>query len=157
VTIDASTPTMNDDEVPPPSACCDSRSACIFTKALLARAAVCELAQRRAVAEREIIECPSPVARTNCGTLSALLHERARFTLRLPGPGQPLIHAQALRLQCGGLQGMQQALAAPVADVHRMVGLAHERHGSLTDLPWMSIVQVIAQWQLHRSRRAAPK
>ena len=148
---------MNDDEVPPPNACCESQSACIFSKALLARAAVCELAQRRAVAEREIIECPSPVARTNCGTLSALLHERARFTLRLPGSGQPLMHAQALRLQCGGLQGMQQALATPVADVHRMVGLAHERHGSLTDLPWASIVQAVAQWQPHRSRRTAPK
>jgi len=147
---------MNDDEVPPPGACCESGSACIFTKALLARAAVCELAQRRAVAERELIECPSPVARTNCGTLSALLHERARFALRLPGPGRPLIHAQALRLQCGGLQGMQQALAAPVTDVHRMVGLAHERHGSLTDLPWASIVHVVAQWQ-HRPRRTAPK
>ena len=148
---------MNDDEEPPPNACCESRSACIFTKALLARGAVCELAQRRAVAEREIIECPSPVARTNCGTLSALLHERARFALRLPGPGQPLIHAQALRLQCGGLQGMQQALAAPVADVHRMVGLAHERHHSLTDLPWASIVQAVVHWQPHRSRRIAPK
>jgi len=148
---------MNDDEEPQPSACCGSRSACVFAKALLARAAVCELAQRRAVAEREVIECPSPVARTNCGTLSALLHERARFALRLPGPGQPLIHAQALRLQCGGLQGMRQALASPVADVHRMVGLAHEHHGSLTDLPWASIVQSVAQWQPHRPRRAAPK
>jgi hypothetical protein len=144
---------MYDDDEPQSSACCKSRSACVFAKALLARAAVYELAQRRAVAERELVECPSPVARTNCGTLSALLHERARFTLRLPGTGQPLIHAQALRLQCGGLQGMQQALAAPVADVHRMVGLAHERHGSLTDLPWASIVQAVVQWQPHRSRR----
>jgi hypothetical protein len=146
---------MHDDELPPPNACCESRSACIFSKALLARAAVCELAQRRAVAEREIIECPSPVARTNCDTLAALLHERARFALRLPGPGQPLIHAHALRLQCGGLKGLQQALAVPVADVHRMVGLAHERHGSLTDLPWASIVRALAQWQPHRSRRIA--
>jgi hypothetical protein len=145
------------DDAPSPNACCESRSACIFAKALLARAAVCELAQRRALGEREVIECPSPVARTNCGTLSALLHERARFTLRLPAPGQPLIHAQALRLQCGGLQAMQRALAAPQADVHRMVGLAHERHGSLTNLPWATIVQAVVQWQPHRTRRIAPR
>jgi hypothetical protein len=129
----------------------------VFAKALLARAAVCELAERRAAAEHEVIECPSPVARTNCATLAALLHERARFALRLPAPGRPLIHAQAVRLQCGGLLGLQQALAAPGPDVHRMVGQAHERHGSLTELPWDSIVQVVASWQPHRTRRATPK
>jgi hypothetical protein len=147
---------MNGDDAPPLISCCESTCACVFAKALLARAAVCELAQRRAVAERDILECPSAVARTNCTTLAALLHERARFALRLPGPGQPLIHAQALRLQCGGLKGMQRALEAPSADVHRMVGAAHERHGSLTDLPWEAIVQVLVEWQPHRSRRATP-
>jgi hypothetical protein len=147
---------VNGNDASPPISCCESASACVFAKALLARAAVCELAQRRAVAERDIIECPSPVARTNCTTLAALLHERSRFALRLPSAGQPLIHAQALRLQCGGLLGMQRALEVPLADVHRMVGAAHERHGSLTDLPWQSIVQVLVQWQPHRSRRSAP-
>jgi len=148
---------MHDDDALLPNACCDSGSACVFAKALLARAAVCELAQRRQVAERETIECQSPVARMNCTTLAALLHERARFVLRLPCPGQPVMHAQSLRLQCGGLLGLQQALAAPAPDVHRMVAAAHERHASLTDLPWASIVQVVAQWQPHRARRVAPK
>lgn len=147
---------MSADDAMPPISCCESATACVFAKALFARAAVCELAQRRAVAEREIIECPSPVARTNCATLAALLHERARFALRLPNPGQPLIHAQALRLQCGGLLGLQRALDAPRADVHRMVGAAHERHGSLTGLPWALIVQALAQWRGQRPRRAAP-
>jgi hypothetical protein len=65
------------------------------------------------------------------------------------------MHAQALRLQCGGLQGMQQALAAPVRDVHRMVVVAHERYASLTALPWAAIAEVVGHWQPHRSRRAA--
>jgi hypothetical protein len=147
---------MTDDDARPPASCCDSASACVFAKALLARAAVCELSERRALAEHETIECPSPVARTNCATLAALLHERARFVLRLPSPGQPLIHAKALRLQCGGLLGLQRALDAPRADVHQMVGAAQQRHGSLTELPWASIVQVLAQWQAQRPRRARP-
>ena len=111
-------------------------------KALLARTAVCELAHRRAVGRARADRVPSPVARTNCGTLSALMHERARFALRLPGPGQPVIHAQALRLQCGGLQGT--AAGAGCAAARRAPAwsaLAHERHGSLTELPWASIVR----------------
>jgi hypothetical protein len=146
---------MTDDVNAQASSCCESASPCVFTKALLARAAVCELARRRALAERDLIECPSPVARTNCTTLAALLHERARFVLRLPGPGQPLVHARALHLQCGGLLALQQALGAPRPDVHQMVGAAHERHGSLIDLPWEAIVRALAQWQ-PRSRRHRP-
>jgi hypothetical protein len=119
---------------------------------LLARAAVCELARRRSFGEREIVECSSVVARTNCGTLAALMHERARFTLRLPSLGHPMMHAQALRLHCGGLLGLKQALGAEQADVHAMVGVAHERYGSLMQLPWAAIVRDIAGWQPLRRR-----
>ena len=78
---------------------------------------MCELAERRSAGEHDVLECPSPVARTNCGTLAELLHERARFALRLPRPGAPLIHALALRLHCGGIAGLQLALGAERPDV----------------------------------------
>jgi hypothetical protein len=147
---------MTDAGPPTRISCCESASACVFTKAILARAASCELAERHAVGERDILECRSPTARINCTTLAALLHERARFALRLPPPGQVMVHAQALRLQCGGLLGLQQALGAPQPDVHRLVGAAHERCGSLTELPWSSIVQALVAWQPRRPRRPAP-
>jgi hypothetical protein len=63
---------------------------------------------------------------------------------------------QALRLQCGGLVALQQVLGAPERDVHRMVGTAHERHGSLTDLPWAALVAALAAWQPPRRGRARP-
>jgi hypothetical protein len=144
---------MSEHDAPGPNACCESGAACVFAKALLARAAVCELASRRSVGERDLIECGSVVARTNCGTLAALMHERARFALRLPGAGRPMVHAQALRLHCGGLLGLKQALDAAQPDVHAMVGLAHERFGSLTELPWDAIVRDLAAWQPRARRR----
>lgn len=137
---------MHDAPAPPAASDCDSAVACVFSKALLSRTASCELARRRSVGERELLECSSPVARINCGTLAALLHERARFPLRLPAPGKPLIHMQALRLQCGGLTALQQVLGCTEADVHRMVAATHERHGSLTDLPWDSLVTALVAW-----------
>lgn len=151
---------------------------CVFARALLAQAASCTLARRRSVGEREAVACPSPVAHANCDTLAALMHERARFALRLPAPATPLMHAQAMRLQCGGLAGLQQSLgpaatgraaagpttetasarAAPAAappDVHALVGLAQQRHGSLTALPWEAIVAAMRAWAPRR-RRAPP-
>ena len=130
--------------------CCHGASACVFTKALLAHAAQCSLAQRQSVGEADVLVCPSPVARTHCGTLAALLRERATFALKLPRPGTPLVHAKALQLQCGGLAALREQLQAPQADVHAMVGLAHERHGSLMELPWQPMVMAMAAWQPRR-------
>ncbi len=147
---------------------------CVFARALLAQAASCALARRRSIGEREAVACPSPVAHANCDTLAALMHERARFALRLPAPGMPLMHAQAMRLQCGGLAGLRRALdpaaSAPEAtaaasashpaalpDVHTLVGLAQQRHGSLTALPWEAIVAAMRAWAPRRRRgRPAP-
>jgi hypothetical protein len=139
----------------PAATCCHGASACVFTKALLAHAAQCELASRQSVGETDALTCGSAVAHTNCTTLAALMRERSAFALRLPRPPAPLMHGKALQLQCGGLRGLQRALDAPQADVHRMVGLAHEQHGSLLDLPWQALVEAIVAWQPRRRRPGA--
>ena len=41
------------------------------------------------------------------------------------------------------------------AEVIGLVGLAHERHGSLTELPWDRIVAELVQWQ--PARRSRPR
>jgi hypothetical protein len=135
------------------SSCCHGASACVFAKALLAHAAPCALARRQAVGEADVLTCSSPVAHTNCGTLAALMRERAGFALRLPRPPAPLVHAKALQLQCGGLTALQRVLEAPSPDVHGLVVLAHERHGSLMDLPWQPLVAAMAAWQPRRRHR----
>lgn len=137
------------DDGAPLGECCASPGACVFSKALLARTAGCELAQRSSLGEQELIACGAAVARINCSTLAALLHERARFALRLPAPGRPLMHVHALRLQCGGLAALEEVMAGD-GDVHRMVLEAHERHGSLAGLPWERIVPAVAAWQPRR-------
>jgi hypothetical protein len=130
--------------------CCHGASACVFTKALLAQSARCGLAQRQSVGEADVLVCASPVAHVNCGTLAALMRERAGFALRLPRPPAPLVHARALQLQCGGLAALREQLQAPGTDVHGLVALAHERHGSLMDLPWQPMVVAMAAWQPRR-------
>lgn len=139
-----------DDNAASPVSCCHGASACVFTKALLAHAAQCGLAQRQSVGETDALVCSSPVAQLNCATLVALMRERAGFALRLPRPPAPLVHARALQLQCGGLEALRRQLQAAQPDVHEMVVLAHERHGSLTELPWQPMVAAMAAWQPRR-------
>ncbi len=122
---------------------------CVFEKALRARCASCEVAARHALAEREAIACSSPVARTNCDTLLAMLRERSAFALKLPA-GAPLPHAMTMKLQCGGLRGLQQVLDVDESDVHRLVVAARERHDGLAHLPWPAIVAAVQSWQGRR-------
>lgn len=139
----------------PVSPCCDIEHGCVFAKALLARAATCELSRRLSADQHEVLACSSPAARERCASLATLLHERARTALRLPPPGKPLIHAHALRLQCSGLAALQQVVVAPDADVHRMVTGAQQLHGSLAGLPWGPLVAAAAIWQPGRRGRPA--
>ena len=122
---------------------------CVFAVALQARQVECELAGKQSLAEREVLACIQPTAHLNCEMLERLLLERATFPLHLH-PHAPLTHATVMRLQCGGLRGLQQALAASRADVHRMVRQAQDEHGSLTGLPWDQIVQTIVAWRPRR-------
>jgi len=125
---------------------------CVFAKALLAGCAACGTSVRRALAERETIGCASPVAHTNCETFLALLRERAAFALKLTGAA-PLPHAAAMKLQCGGLAGLRACAGMAETDVHRLVGGGMARCGSLTGLPWPSIVASVAGWQGRRRHR----
>lgn len=116
--------------------------------------AQCELSRRQALAEREMLTCTRETARINCTLLARLFFERATFALRLPRPGSPLVHAKAMQLQCGGLRGLQTAIAAPVADVHLMILKTQVNEASLLDLPWGEIVAAIVAWQSRRRASA---
>lgn len=131
-------------------------SPCVFDQAILAGCVRCDLARRHALAEREVVACSFEVARANCTTLSRLFHERATFALRLPRPGAPMPHALVMRLQCGGMNGLQAALGRCSADVHAMVQQAQASDASLLDLPWSDIVAAMLAWQPRR-RSASPR
>ena len=120
--------------------------------ALLAGCAACELSVRQAFAEREAIACSSAVARTNCETLLALLRERCGFALKL-APDAPAPHALAMKVQCGGLAGLQQIVGGEAIDVHRQIAAVHARDGSLAKLPWPAIVASVRAWQGRRPAR----
>jgi hypothetical protein len=131
-----------------------NRLPCVFEKALLCRCAVCSLAAHHALAEREALACTSPVARALCGRLSGLLREKSAFALKLADTRRILPHALVMKIQCGGLQGLQRVLdpEAPAPDVHKLVRLGRERHGELEDLPFSEIVKGVAAWQGRRRR-----
>jgi hypothetical protein len=133
-----------------------NRLPCVFEKALSCRGAVCQLAAAHALAERESVACTSPLARADCGELAGLLREKSAFALRLAGTESVLPHGQMLRIQCGGLLGLQSVLDpdAPAPEVRRLVLAARMRYGHLAALPFSEIVKGVAAYRLRRRRKA---
>lgn len=142
---------------------------CAFEKALLAGACACSLAARRNIAEREAVACGSPPAREECAALHTLLRQNSAFALKLTQGDAPLPHAKEMKLQCGGLQGLQRALAHAAALVPTAIGIAaegqgmpsaanvrglvqaaQEKFGGLQNLPYSTIVQSVVAYQIRR-------
>ena len=131
-----------------------NRLPCVFEKALLARHAVCGLAANRAIGERETVACTSPLARADCGQLSGLLREKSAFALKLANTERILTHAAVMKIQGGGLLGLQGLLdpEAPAPDVRRLVLLGRERFGDIATFPFSEIVKGVAAFRLRGKR-----
>ena len=131
------------------------RLSCPFEKAILSRCAECDQAHKFNIAEREAVACEAAVARENCLTLHGLLHQNAAFALKLMHPGQPLPHAKEIKVQCGGLLGVQRLFdqtANAVGNIHAMVGAVQRRFGTMQDAPFQEVVKEIAAFEGRRRR-----
>lgn len=127
---------------------------CVFEKALLCQAAVCEAAQKLSLAEREMVACREPLARAACGQLLTLLRANSTFALKLRDTQRILPHAMMMKIQCGGLAGLKDLFdpEAPAPDVLKLVRQAQADYENLDDLPFSRIVQGVAHWQIRRRR-----
>lgn len=135
--------------------------ACPFEKALLICQCACREARRVNIAERLAVCCLDARAQGDCMLLLELLRRNSAFALKLTHADEVLPHAKYVKVQCGGLLGLQAALrpeqegTPPVADIRGLVLEAQERFGGLPELPYNEIVRGIAGFQARK--RSGPK
>ena len=133
---------------------------CAYEKGILTNNCACSLAHKFCIAEREGVHCASDEAQATCVQLLDLLRRQARFALKTTSDRTALPHAKAMRIQVGGLRGIEAALnpnqpvPARIADIRRTIETAIAEYGSLADLPFQEIVKQIAAYQgRQRTRR----
>jgi hypothetical protein len=119
-------------------------SACPFEKSILSSCAACSKAEKRNIAEREIVACNNAQALERCIALRNLFRINFTFALGRPHIDGPLPHAQEMRMQCGGLKGLQVMLddSDQVADVAELLEKSQQKFGSLSDFPFEQIVRL---------------
>jgi hypothetical protein len=133
---------------------------CAFEKALLARCCQCGLAQRMNIGEREAVGCTDAAQRQTCLALRGQLQQNAAFALKLTHTQEPLPHVKEMKIQCGGLRGLQKVLSGGAEagegsdgmGVSALVRLALERYITLDRLPYSEIMQTVAAFEIRRRR-----
>ena len=130
---------------------------CEFEKALTNNKAKCSHSSHFWLADREGYACKSAVSSARCRELLEKLRENSRFILKLKQAGDTLPHNMEIRVQAGGLAGIQ-ILFTPgrqhkIDDIFALVEQAEVEFGGLDKLPYNQIVQSISRYQGRRSRK----
>ena len=133
---------------------------CVFEKAINARRCTCDLSQRFNLADREGVSCTSETGAIRCRQLLDLLRDNARFALQMTNVPGPLPHAKEVKVQIGGMLGLQKLLRPEMIDddvVHDINGLAEvaiQRFNSLDNLPYSEIVKSVVSFEGRLRRRS---
>jgi hypothetical protein len=131
---------------------------CVFEKAINSRRCGCTQSARFNLADREGVACKSDAGNALCIGLLDALRRNARFPLHLTHVDGPLPHAKEIRVQIGGLLGLQRlmhpdrAQADTVPNINGLACEAIERYSRIEDLPLDLIVQGIVSFEGRRKR-----
>ncbi len=122
---------------------------CPFDRALLSGCCACSLVDRHYIAERETLVCPQPAAQAACVEVLEQLRQNSVFAIRELRDAVQVTHAHNMKIQCGGLHGLQREVdgADDVADVAALVSMARKRYGAADRFPYQVIVRSVAAWQ----------
>lgn len=135
---------------------------CVFEKAINSRRCACVHSRRFCLADREGVGCRSAEANALCSELLATMRRNARFALQLTRAEGPLPHNKEIRVQTGGLLGLQEQLRPELAEqntVGNIYGLLSQALGvyrQVDALPYEQIVQTIVAFQGRRKRVRHP-
>jgi len=129
---------------------------CPFEKTILSSRFGCECGERYCIAEREGIGCGQLQAHARCRELNTVLHEGARFALKLRGDMGQLPHGKEMKVLYGGLLGLQRLLQPESEQVTNIFALVEQllaRYESLEQIPLTEVMPSVVAYEHRRSRR----
>ncbi len=129
---------------------------CEFEKALTHNKARCELSRHFWLADREGYACKSSEAAAKCREMLSKLRENSRFVLKLQQTADILPHNMEIRVQVGGMQGIQALFKQStdnIEDINALVAQVVDKYGSVDALPYSEIVQFVSRYQGRKSRK----
>ena len=131
---------------------------CVFEKSINSRICNCKQSQRFNLADREGVACTSKASLNRCALLLDHLHNNARFVLQRLEFNE-LGHAQEIKIQNGGLLGLQKELnnEEKVENIDAVIANAENKFNSIEEFPYSKIMQVISAYCIRPKRNRLKK
>ena len=130
---------------------------CVYEKAINSRVCNCAKAQRFNLADREGVACSFMPGLERCTDFLELLRGKTRFVLHRIEVEQALGHAEEIKIQNGGLLGLQSQAGASgqqtVEDINSLFNLAEALYSTLDNFPYSLLMQTIATYRIRNRRK----
>ncbi len=132
---------------------------CIFEKSINSRRSTCEHGRRFNLADREGVACSSEAGNERCKLFLDMMRNNAAFALQQIHIDGPLPHAKEIKVQTGGLLGLQQLLHPEQEDTERVNNIAGllretlERYTKFENAPFSELVKSIVRFQGRQKRQ----
>jgi len=129
---------------------------CPFSKPILGQWCECEYSRVADRCSGKMICTQAEERRETCLQLVQLLKKNARFTLNLSDTDTQISHAQAMKIKCGGVLGMQRILKPASNQVPSIVDIidqTRERYGSIDTFPYGEIIRDITGFSHRKLKR----
>lgn len=133
---------------------------CPFEKAILTNCCNCEKSIRILIGSREAGGCTERLAQQQCLEFLNCLHHVATFAVGHTRIDSPLPHGKEVRIQCGGLIGLQQILdktetvTTKAENVYNLIKGALAKFRKLQNIPFDKLIRSVASYQ-YRPRRGS--
>lgn len=132
---------------------------CVFEKSVNSRRSTCEHGRQFNLADREGVACSSEAGNRRCQVFLDMIRRNASFALQQRHIDGPLPHAKEVKVQTGGLLGLQgllhpqQAGAEQVDNIAGLLREAQDRYGEFEQLPYTELVKTIVRFEGRHKRR----
>ena len=131
---------------------------CVFEKAINSRRCRCDASERFHLADREGVACSDALLAQRCKLLLDTMRKNARFALQLTKVLGPLPHAKEIRVQVGGMNGLQSLLNAQpenaaIPNIRDLVAAGLVEYGDIEKFPYDELAKTIANFEGRRKRQ----
>lgn len=132
---------------------------CAFEKGILSLRCRCAYQHMFRLADRHGVGCRDALMQQNCTGFLDHLRKQTRFVFKIDIDG-PLPHNKELKVQNGGMLGVQKLLLdnAPDNEVDDIAGLmtrSIELYGCIEDIPYNRIMPSVTAYQTRPRRRGS--
>ena len=132
---------------------------CVFEKALCSLGCSCSRSQQFRLADRIGYGCASPAAQQQCAIFIEHLRKQTRFVFKLNEITGPLPHNKEIRVQNGGMLGLQKLVDGnsahkKVEDIYALIQVVVKEYGDINKLPYDLLMQSVMAYKARPKRRS---